>query len=42
MQVSEDYPGEYTHFCEHHGHFEDMRAPRVSVAMPDPLQPWGW
>jgi hypothetical protein len=24
MYVSEDYPGEYVHFCDKHGHFEDI------------------
>lgn len=23
MNVTEDYPGEYTYFCDGHGHFED-------------------
>jgi len=23
INVSEDYPGEYTHFCSKHGHPED-------------------
>lgn len=26
MRVSEDYPGEYTHFCEFHGHLDDYRS----------------
>ncbi len=25
ISVSEDYPGIYIHFCEHHGHPEDGR-----------------
>lgn len=24
ISVSEDYPGSYTHFCEKHGHPEDL------------------
>lgn len=24
ISVSEDYPGEYLHFCDHHGHLDDF------------------
>ena len=26
ISVSEDYPGEYTHYCEGHGHYDDKQA----------------
>lgn len=29
MNVSEDFPGTYTHFCDGHGHYEDLAERRT-------------